>query len=126
MDLSALEYMDVKPCGDDTEAKPQTHPKPEVHLHDGIPNIVHVHGKEAQWKDLFKKLQIDVTTASIEAYFAKTSHPNSLEKLIKPYDQVVFFINSPNDHVKLVSESLARIPYSYIKKVEEKGENCTK
>lgn len=127
IEFTDLGYMDVKPCGsEDDEDKPDKHLEPEVHLHDGIGNIVHIHGKVALWKDLFKKLNIEIASASIEAYLDETPQSLLLDQPIKPYQQAVFFINSPGNHSQQISESLSRMPISYIKDVEKKGENCTK
>ena len=123
MDFTPLEFMNVKPCADDQDETSHDDLHPEVHLHDGIGNIVHVHGKEATWSDLFLKLNIDAATASAIVNNKPISHINN--ETIHPYDQGVIFINTPNNQTGLVAKSLSRIPVSYIKTIEKKSENCS-
>lgn len=127
MNFTDLTFMDVKPCGpENDEDEPHKDFNAEVHLHDGIGNVVHIHGKEAQWKDLFKKLNIDVTSTTIGAYFEETPQALLSDQPIKPYQRAVFFILSPGEHSEEISESHSRMPVSYIKEIEKKGENCSK
>lgn len=122
MDFTALEFMNVKPCADD-EKSDHADTQPEVHLHDGIGDIVHVHGKVATWNDLFLKLHLDAATASAFINNKPISHVGNAK--IQSYDQAVIFVNTPKNQKELISKSMARIPVSYIKNIENKSENCS-
>ena len=128
MDFTSLEYMDVKPCGNDDKDTSHEVGIPEVHLHDSIGNIVHIHRHVATWGDLLKKLKVNVSHSEIDVYLGNnpTSLQSALAQNIKPYDQAIIFINSPDNRTSLVAEGISRISVQYIKDVEKKGENCSK
>lgn len=125
MDFTDLQFMDVKPCETD-EDESHEHLEPEVHLHDGIGNIVHVHGKIAQWKDLFEKLHLDMSSASISAVIDGQPVTRITDTQIKPYQRATIFINSPEGQKIKSAQTLERLPVDYIKEIEKKGENCSK
>ncbi|MBP9798034.1 hypothetical protein KBC70_02705 [Candidatus Woesebacteria bacterium] len=125
MEFTDLGYMDVKPCGPDDEDKPHEHLEPEVHLHDGIGNIVHIHGKVAVWKDLFEKLHLDMSSASISAVIDGQPITRITDTQIKPYQRASIFINSPEDQKIKSAQTLEKLPIDYIKEIEKKSENCS-
>lgn len=123
--FSDLAHMDIKPCGPDTEV--QEHLETEVHLHDGVGNVVHIHGGEATWGMLLEKLGIDLATSPSAVYLQGRPIDDEFKnRIISPYDQAVIVINSPWPHNVLIDESLQRITTDFIKEIEEKGESCSK
>jgi hypothetical protein len=55
VDFTKPSYMHISPCTDDGHES--SDPKENVHLHDGIGNVVHVHAEGITWKTLFETLK---------------------------------------------------------------------
>lgn len=59
VDFSKDEFMHITPCGPD-EPHEENEPDENVHLHDNIGNVVHVHHENVTWNDLFKNIKFDI------------------------------------------------------------------
>lgn len=57
VDFSRPELMHIAPCTDDTHL--DTDPAENVHLHDGIGNVVHLHMAGITWKTFFDSIKFD-------------------------------------------------------------------
>ena len=55
VDFSSPEFMHISPCTENEVHSDD--PNENVHLHDGIGNVVHVHADSISWKTLFETLK---------------------------------------------------------------------
>lgn len=118
LDLSGIEYMSISPCGEEEDAHDAE--KGEVHLHDSIGDIVHVHGSEMEWGDLFEYLKIDPT--GYNAIINENLYTNFDSVVINPYDRALFFQKGDTVDSTLFNSVPDR---KYIEKVEELSETCS-
>lgn len=120
LDLSGLEYMNLKPCGEHDEIlSPEEEQIEKAHLHDFTGDVAHVHREGALWSDLFKNIKIEINPA--EAYINGQKTENILTVPIKAYDSIVIF-EGENSDIETKLES--RVTIEHIKEAESKSENC--
>jgi hypothetical protein len=123
VDFSDLKYMHIRPCSDE-EKKEKMDAKEEqidkAHLHDNVPDVVHVHVDGGMWKDLFINLKYDVPS-DIVGYSNGQMIRDILNKKIEPYESVVFFIGKNSG---IETKLKDRVTKKHIQNVEKNGENC--
>jgi hypothetical protein len=62
IDFAKPDYMSLKPCTENQE--PSVNKLDNVHLHDNVGNVVHVHQDGITWNDLLQSLRFDINSQS--------------------------------------------------------------
>jgi c-di-AMP phosphodiesterase-like protein len=60
IDFSDAKYMHIAPCSDSPIEKPAKNKLDEIHLHNTIGNVVHVHTSGVTWRNLFQSLKFNI------------------------------------------------------------------
>jgi len=120
-DFSNYKYMNFTPCTDHNETKGKDDEQIEkAHLHDGVGDVVHVHGEGALWSDLFKNIQFEVPPdKSITAYRQGAKIDNILSSPVDPKDSVLIIIGSEEG-----IDKSAYVTQDHIEEVESASELC--
>lgn len=123
VDFSGDQYMHIEPCSDEEnheELTKEEEQEERAHLHDGVGDVVHVHRKNARWKDLFQNLEYDLD-GSVVGYVNGERIFNILNKKIEADDRALFLLGDTTDIDKKI-ESVPTV--ERIRDVEAQAENC--
>lgn len=96
-DFTSPSLMHIKPCSNDEHES--SDPKENVHLHDQIGNVVHVHANGIDWHTFFSTVKFDLlskTNEKLMTVYSKGERVSQeyLYAEIKPQDQVLIHIAS--------------------------------
>lgn len=121
VDFSGDQFMHLEVCTTEPHAL-DNDPKGNVHLHDGIGDVAHVHRPGVVWGDLFNNLDFPLP-ASSAAYLNGQKADAFRTTLIKPYDSLVVFIGTNS----AIDQKLAKaVSKAHIQAVEQIKESCGK
>lgn len=113
--------MSIKPCAVHEHEKHEETEADMLHLHDGVGDVVHIHGPERKWKHLFTYLKLD-PKKPVTAYNGATPVATPLESPITAYQSMTFFIgDEPTNKDQILAAPISK---EYIEKMEKKSENC--
>lgn len=123
-DFSLLEYMHIEPCTEEEEHEEETLSAAEeqiekAHLHDFVPDVVHVHRQGSVWQDLFTNLNYPVDPA--QAYVNGQKVTDILSQPIEAYDSVVIFEGQNSD---IEAKLETAVTHDHIEATEAEGESC--
>jgi hypothetical protein len=121
VNFTDFKYMHTAPCYTNDQQNHSTDKLDNVHLHDNIGNVVHVHIEGVTWKDLFTSLKYDVKNLNYYLNGKKTD-AKVLSQRINPYDKFLATDTAQvNDHER--SRMIGDNAHDY--DVGKKGiENC--
>jgi hypothetical protein len=119
--FTKLDYMSIKPCAVDEDEKHEETEEDMLHLHDGVGDVVHIHGPNRKWKHLFAYLKLN-PEESVTAYNGAAAVEKPLESPITAYQSMTFFVgDEPGNKDQILAAPISK---EYIKKMEKKSENC--
>lgn len=122
-DFSLLEYMHIEPCTEEEhEAETPSAEEEQIekaHLHDFVPDVVHVHREGSTWQDLFTNLGYPIDPTA--AYVNGEKVDNILNSPIRAYDSAVFFAGTNTDIEGKLQKAVNR---EHIEATEAEGESC--
>lgn len=121
-DYSGLEYMHVKPCGEDEHSglSAEEEQIEKAHLHDNNGNVVHVHREGVVWGDLFRNMKVEVNPQEVYVN-GRIFEGNFLDYPIKAFDSIVIF---EGENTGVEEKLVNAVTKEYIVQAEKKSENC--
>lgn len=121
VDFTDAKYMHISPCSEDEEAVSDDEEQIEkAHLHDNVGDVVHVHRKNAKWKDLFKNISYDID-GSVVGYINGERAFGVLNKHINADDRALFLLGE----YQTLDAKLEALPtIDRIRTVEQSSEGC--
>lgn len=110
VNFAKAEYMHLRPCRVDDD--PSFHDRLEnIHLHDMVGNVVHVHESGLQWKDLFSNLKYNFQEEATKNNGRFTYYLNDvkvdasvLDKVVEKNDRLLVTL-TPTDLPEKVSDN---------------------
>ncbi len=119
IDFSDPAYMYLGSCGDMGSGDSI---QDQVHLHNEIGDVVHVHAPQITWADMFESLGLadqvsEVTAMSLDGEVK----PVEMDAIIAPYQSAVFVIGS-GEITRLDDD---RVTEEHIRKVEDETLSCS-
>lgn len=96
-DFTSPSLMHIKPCTNDEHES--SDPKENVHLHDQVGNVVHVHANGISWQIFFSTIKFNLPEKANEKIMSvysagKQVSQGYLDEEIKPQDQLLIHIAS--------------------------------
>lgn len=94
LDFSDTKYMFIKPCtvdGKETEDS-EDEQLEKAHLHDNVPDLIHVEADGAIWADLFANIKFPIDYSKTTAFINEIEVTNFQNESIKPDQSLVLFI----------------------------------
>lgn len=124
VDFSDIKYMHVEPCSIGIEEKseeetPEHKQIEKAHLHDGIGDVVHVHGNGAKWGDLFTNIKYPIDYSNTTAYADGQKIDELKDYPIKPDASIVIFVGRVDTN--LMDEAVTA---EQIREAESRSESC--
>jgi hypothetical protein len=118
LDFSGLEYQTIQPCTNTKNTQPSLHHS-NIHLHDGIGDVAHIHTDGQTWRDLLEALDVSIETYT--QVYLNGVEITGIDTIIQPYDRILFADRS----TQITPSMIADIPsIDTIKEVEKKSETC--
>lgn len=120
-DFTKLEFMSIKPCAIEPGEEHEETEADMLHLHDGVGDVVHIHGAGRKWGHLFTYLKLE-TPQTITAYSGASQVTHPLDTPIQKYQSVIFFIgDEPANKAEIIATPISK---QYIQEAEKRSENC--
>lgn len=122
-DYSSTEFMKVEPCliHEDEELSDEQEQLEKAHLHDNVGDVVHVHRKNATWKDLFVNAGIEVPEDAY-AYQRGAKVENISERVIEEDESIIVIVgDEPIDIGPILTQEVSR---DHIAEIGNSSENC--
>jgi hypothetical protein len=123
-DFSAMEYMELAPCGPGEVAEDAT-----VHLHNSVGDVVHVHHDGMTWNNLITYLQdrqqfapSNLSEKGIYGYVNGKKIDDIRDYPITAYDSVIIIIGYELGDIEDKLDKAVTV--DAIKKAESQKENC--
>ncbi len=107
-DFTKPSLMHIKPCTNDESESSE--PEENVHLHDQVGNVVHLHAAGISWRTFFHSIKFDLNSFTNEKELSVYSKgekvsPGYLDQEIQKQDQVLIHIASESAAAKIVDDS---------------------
>jgi hypothetical protein len=121
-DYSGFEFMSIEPCGEEEEDEHSDSVNDNIHLHDGIGNVVHIHTDGVSWRHVLEKLGLDTSNLS-EFYLdnEKVDISTTLNQEVKDLASALVIVG--NDPIEITPDKF--VDREFILETAEKGESCT-
>lgn len=108
VDFTKPSLMHIKPCTNDESESSE--PEENVHLHDQVGNVVHLHAAGISWRTFFHSIKFDLNSFTNEKELSVYSKgekvsPGYLDQEIQKQDQVLFHIASESAAAKIADDS---------------------
>lgn len=121
VDFTDFTYMSVKPCGEEDhgDGKGGYSKLDDIHLHDGIGDVIHIHTANVTWGDVFASLNVDVQ--GIVAYVDGKELRDPLSYQVQDGESWVFTVGKTTD----IEEKLVqRVSQERIEEIGLQSETC--
>ena len=118
-DFSLSKYMHLEIC-DPSGAHKEDEQIEKAHLHSGVGDVVHVHRKNAYWRDLFHNIGYELPPGlPVVGLSEQETIPDFLNTPLYPNQSVIILVGqSP------VPDLTSFISQEHIKEVENSSESC--
>lgn len=122
VDFSDFKYMSVKPCGEDThvDGKGGYSKFDDIHLHDSVGDIIHLHTGDVTWSDIFTSLNYSINP-SVQGYIDGEKVDAILTTRIEDLSSATFILGSVSDLQQKIDD---RVPIEKITEVGSQSEDC--